>query len=299
MITAGTRDGLKLKDPVLIRRDDKKLVAARVIKLFEEKSAVYIVARYSRENPTAGAVAKKYNILYGIAMDVPELPNGVLAESEVVDELERNPQDETFFADEGREKEPEIDDDLYNPETTVKPEFPPVDYRKPHNISIGLGLFRNANLQETLDPELENNNSTSTYQGYFFRYAYNFRTYYWLGKKIPALISIEGSLGFYSFAFDDQSLPNGGKKTEIDVVPIAVYLRYNYEFSILFMGYGYVGYQINKVGALNNYPIDRLRDLEGGGLAFGLGGSLVLSKLMDVRLEAGNDGVFVGGVVKF
>ena len=298
MISAGTRDGLKLKEAVLIRREDKKLVAARVIKLFAEKSAVYVVSRYSRESPSKGSVLKKYNILYGIPLDVPELPPGIVAESEVVDELERNPQDEVFFADDGREKEPEIDDDEYTPETTVKPEFPPADYRKTHNITIGLGLYRNANLSQTLDPNAVNNDSTTTYPGFMFRYGYNFRTYYWLGKKIPALITIEPSLGHYSFNFDDRGL-DVPIKTEIEVIPLALYLRYNYEFSILFMAYGYVGYQYNIVSALGNYPVDRLRDLEGGGVAFGLGASLVLSKLIDARLEAGNDGVFFGGVIKF
>lgn len=298
MLTAGSRDGLKLKEALLIRREDKKLVAARVIKLYEEKSAVYIVSRYSRENPVKGAVTKRYNILYGIPLDVPELPNGVLPETDVVDELERNPQDEVFFAEDGREREPEIDDDNYTPETTVKPVFPPVDYRKTHNLTIGMGIYRNANLSQTLDPNAVNNDSTTTYTGYMFRYAYNFRTYFWMGKKIPALISVEPSLGYYQFDFQDNGLTIP-QKTLIDVVPLALYLRYNHEFSILFMGYVYVGYQYNIVSATGNYPKDRLADLEGGGIAFGLGGSLVLSKVIDARLEGGNDGVFFGGVVKF
>lgn len=296
MVTAGTRDGLKLKEALLIRRGNKKLVAARVIKLFEEKAAVYVVARYSRENPSRTSGYRNYDILYGIPLDVPDLPANIGAE--VADELERNPQDETFFVEEGREYEPEIDDETYTPEVTVHPEFPRPNYRKTHNISLGIGFFQNTNLLASLAPEVLNSNATSSYQGYYIRYGYNFKTYFWLKRKIPALITIEGSLGFYNFDFQDLGL-DPPKNTQIDVIPMAVYLRYNYEFNPLFMVWGYVGFQNNVVSATNNYPEARIKDLEGSGIAFGLGAGLVMSQTIDLRVDAGNDGAFFGGVVKF
>lgn len=298
MITAGSRDGLKMKEAMLIRRNDKKLAAARVIRLFAEKAAVYVVARYSREQPTKTRDDRTFNILYGIPLaGIPQLPSGLA--DEIEDDLERNPQDETYITDEGREYEPEIDDEDYTPEVTVKPEFPPPDYRRTHNISIGLGLFRNANLSEVLDEDFPNADSTTTYAGIYARYTYNFYTFYWLKKKRKALISVEASIGVYNFPFTDFTEVADGEKTEVEVIPLGVYVRYNFEFSPLFMAYPYVGYQYNLVSATNNFPNARLEDLRGGGIAFGVGASLVLSRVIDVRLDAGNDGVFVATVVKF
>ncbi len=298
MISAGSRDGLKLKEAMLIRRENKKLAAARVIRLFAEKAAVYIVARYSREQPQKTRDNRRFNILYGIPLaGIPQLPSGIA--DEIEDDLERNPQDEQYLTEEGREHEPEIDDEEYTPEVTVRPEFPPVEYRRTHNISIGLGLFRNANLSSTLNPDFPNAEATTTYTGMFARYTYNFYAFYWLKKKVKALVSVEASVGVYNFPFTDFTTLADGQKTEVEVIPLGVYVRYNFEFSPLFMAYPYVGYQLNIATATNNFPDARLDDLRGGGIAFGIGSSLVMSRVIDIRLDAGNDGVFVGTVVKF
>lgn len=298
MITAGSRDGLKLKEAMLIRRENKKLAAARVIKLFAERSAVYVVSRYSREQPEKTADNRKFNILYGVPLaGIPDLPSNLA--DEIEDDLERNPQDEVYLTEEGRELEPEIDDEDYTPEVTVKPEFPPTNFRRTHNITVGLGLFRNANLSETLNVNFPNSDSTTTYSGIFARYGYNFYAFYWLKEKVRALITVEASIGVYNFPFTDFTTLADGQKTQIEVIPVGVYVRYNVEFSPLFMAYPYLGFQLNLVSSTNNFPNSRLEDLRGGGIAFGVGASLVISRVIDVRLDAGNDGVFVGSVVKF
>ncbi len=311
MITAGSRDGLKMKEAILIRRKNKKLAAARVIRLFAEKAAIYVVARYSREQPAKTKGNHTFNILYGIPMaGVPKLPPGIASRvggraggggfaDEIEDDLGLNPQDENYITDKGREYEPEIDDEDYTPEVTVRPEFPPTNYRREHNISVGLGLFRNANLSAALNEESPDSSSTTTYAGIFARYTYNFHTFYWLIKKRRALISIEASMGVYNFPFTDFTRVVNAQKAQIEVIPLGVYVHYNFELSPLFTAYPYLGYQYNIVSATNNFPNEHLDDLRGGGMAFGIGSSLVISRTINVRLDAGNDGTFVGTVVKF
>src|SRR3989344_1499983 len=63
LISAGKNQGLKNNDPLLIRRDNDKLAAARVLYLYKDKAAVYIVENYADAYPEASS---DYNILFGV-----------------------------------------------------------------------------------------------------------------------------------------------------------------------------------------------------------------------------------------
>src|SRR5690606_13861586 len=129
----------------------------------------------------------------------------------------------------------------------------------------------------------------TTYQGYALRYAYTFRTSYWLSGRNQALISAEASWGSYSF---NHTFPEGNV-AQVHVMPLGFNLRYQIETSRLFRLYPYIGYQNNIVSATNGSAGD-LRGLKGGQLLGGAGAQLVMSDNIDSRLQAGSDGVLFG-----
>ena len=292
-INAGMNDGLHLREAILLRSEDAKIAAARIIRLKPDESVVYIVEAYGSMGLQQDS---PYNILYGVPLDnIPDLPDEMTAATEAQDKLPDNPQDERFFTPEGREVEskPDIDDDHYTPEVSLRPKFPDSSNFNSHNITVGVGLFRNRDLQQ-VQATGSSGYATTSYQGYLIRYAYTWRTNYWLRKKTPALLSIEGGVGTYSFVntFAD------GSVGQVNVLPISFNLRYLLEVSKLFRVYPYIGYQNNIVSAdTSNAAI--VRRMSGGRLLGGGGMQLLVSKSMDARLDAGTDGVLLGLVTKF
>ena len=295
MIDAGSGIGLKPREAVLIRRDNEKLAAARVVRLFDNRSAVYVVSRYSRDKPSAHDRDSSYNLLYGIPLlNVPDLPPGV--DYSILDDLEMNPQDTDFFAGEGREKEPEIDDDTYIPSGTVTPKLPSRVQHKGHNISAGIGLFRNLDLATAV---VRREEVLSSYGGYLIRYSYNFPSFYWLRGKIPFIGSIEISLGSYSFNFTHVRRDGARFESKVEVLPISTYFVYKQEVNPLVLLHAYIGYQHNIVASNDPAPVEDLENLKGSSLEVGLGASMVVSKYVDVRADIGTNGSFVSAVMKF
>lgn len=291
-INAGSVDGLHLREALLVRTGEDKLAAARIISLNPNESVAYLVENYANQELNAGG---EYNIIYGVPLDIPDVDDQLLDASQAQSDLPENPQEEKFFTPEGKEvsSAPEIDDERYSPEVSLRPKFPPAPDFSPHNITIGAALFRNRDLaQQEATPA--NPQVMKSYPGYALRYAYMFRTNFWLRQKTAALISFEGGVGTYSFTHKFAS----GQAAEINVIPITFNIRYLIELSKMFRVYPYIGYQNNVVPATaaNSGSIN---SLSGGRLLGGLGSILVLSKTMDARLDAGTDNILFGLVTKF
>lgn len=295
MIDAGSELGLKLKEAVLIRRGNEKIAAARLIRLFGNKSAVYVVSRYSQEKPSMHSEDDSYNLLYGIPLPgVPDLPPGV--DYSILDDLEMNPQDTDFFAGEGREKEAEIDDYTYVPSGTVIPKLPSKLQHKGHNLSTGVGLFRNVNLAAAVATGEE---ISSSYGGYFVRYSYNFPSFYWLRGKIPFVGGLEISLGSYSFNFIHVRSDGARFESKVEVLPISTYFVYKHEVNPLVFLHAYIGHQYNIVSSNDSTSLKDIENLRGSSLEAGLGASMAMSRSMDVRADIGTNGSFISAVMKF
>jgi hypothetical protein len=249
-----------------------------------------VIEKYGAETPTAES---DYELLFGEPFDeAVNLPDYVVDREDEND----NPGNERFFQAEAEENSPELDDDNYTPEVTLRPKFPEPRLYSTHNLTVGLSLFRNRALATTADPESEDvdDNDYTTYQGYTIRYAYTFRTHYWLRSKAAALLSLEGMFGVYNF---DHTFPDS-RVAQVRVIPLGANMRYMVEVSKLFRLYPYVGYQYFVVSAVNG-TLDRLEPIKGGRLLGGAGAQLVMSNAIDARLEAGSDGIMGGIVVKF
>jgi ribonuclease HII len=54
VINVGTTLGLQQKTPILIRRGDEKIVAARIVRAEEDRSVAYIVEKFSESGISAG-----------------------------------------------------------------------------------------------------------------------------------------------------------------------------------------------------------------------------------------------------
>jgi hypothetical protein len=234
----------------------------------------------------------EWELLHGEPFDTAaNLPDYVADREGAAD----NPGNERFFTPDGRELDdtPELDDENYTPEVTLRPKFPDPKLYSPHNIMVGFSLFRNRALPTTAAPEVSTSRYT-TYSGYTLRYAYTFRTHYWLRGQTQSLISAEASWGAYSFV---HTFP-GGNVASMRVMPIGFNLRYLIETSKLFRLYPYIGYQNNIVSATDG-TAGEIRHIRGGRLFGGAGAQLVMSDTIDARLEGGSDGVTFGIVVKF
>jgi len=276
-----------------MRSANNQLAAARTIRVGPEESVVYIVENYSGSSNIQ--TGQNYNILYGVPLNVPDLPDNLSDIEAAEARLPNNPEDERFFTPNGEElpKTPDIDDDSYTPEVTLRPKFPEFTDFSPHNITVGVSLFRNKDLQQ-LTATPPNSNAMRTYQGYSLRYAYTFRSYFWLRKKTPALLSAELGIGTYRFNHTFSS----SQMAEINVMPLIFNFRYLIEVNKLFRIYPYLGYQNNIVSA-NSSTNTSIGNLGGGRLLGGGGAMAIMSKTMDVRLDAGTDGILFGLVTKF
>lgn len=283
--------GLEEGEPVLFRADGQRVASGRVIRLESGSAVIGIAETYGGKQLTKDGA---WELLHGEPFDeAPNLPDYV-ADRE--DETP-NPANERFFTPDGREIEstPELDDENYTPEITLRPKFPEPKLYSPHNITVGVALFRNRTLPTGQNPSSDPNQANfTTYQGYTLRYAYTFRTSYWLSGRTQALISAEASWGSYSF---NHTFP-AGNVAQVRVMPLGFNLRYQIEMSRLFRLYPYIGYQNNIVSATNGSAGD-LRGIKGGRLLGGAGAQLIMSDNIDSRLEGGSDGVMFGLVVKF
>ncbi|MCO5142730.1 MAG: hypothetical protein M9962_06540 [Oligoflexia bacterium] len=288
-VSIGEDSGLSYGDPVLLSESDVKVASGRVVQVSRNSAVIAVLEQYTNAPPSTDA---NYDLLFGEPFDEADyLPNYVVDR----DEETPNPSNERFFTAEGEELNPELDDDSYTPEVTLRPRFPDPRTYNTHNITIGAALFRNRALQGINDTSLTSDlNRYTTYQGWAFRYAYTFRTHYWFRSKSPALISIEAMVGIYNF---DHTFP-GNRTAQVRVTPVGFNARYLIEVSKLFRIYPYIGYLNNLVGAVNGNRLG-LEPITGGRLLGGGGAQLVMSDTIDSRLEAGTDGVLLGLVVKF
>lgn len=295
-LSLGSKAGLTLGAPVLFSAGDKKIAAGRVIRVEEGTAVVAVLEKYGSETPS---VDVDYELLYGEPFpEAANLPNYVADREDETD----NPANEKFLQPLSAETGPELDDDSYTPETTIRPKFPLPKTFNAHNITVGLEMFRNRALAGADDVVTQlPQSSYTTYNGYTIRYAYSFRTNYWFKQQTPALISVEVSFGMYNFenTFPASIQPNPNDSVaQVRVIPLGLSFRYLVELSRLFRMYPYVGYQYNIVSAVNGSLVG-LEPLEGSRLTGGIGGVLVMSDTIDARLEGGTDGFMGGLVVKF
>ncbi|HEY8278630.1 MAG TPA: hypothetical protein VIH99_03345 [Bdellovibrionota bacterium] len=295
-MSLGSHQGMNLGDPVLFAAGSKKVAAGRVIRVQDGNSIVVVLEKYGTESPAADS---NYDVLFGNPVgESPNLPDFVADRENELD----NPTNEKFWTKENDEVSPELDDDNYTPEVAIRPKFPLPRTYSAHNITVGLNMFRNHTLAGENDDVSEGLPSTyTTYNGYSIRYAYTFRSHYWLKMQAPALLSAEFGFGMYTFphTFPASIRPDPTQDaTEVRVIPIQVGLRYLVEVSKLFRLYPYVGYQYNVVSAVNG-SLQGLEPLMGGRLVGGGGAVLVMSDTIDTRVEGGSDGVMAGLVVKF
>lgn len=296
-ITIGARQGLALGEAVLFSAGGSRVAAGRAIRVQDDDAVVAVLQKYGSETPKIEA---DYELLYGEPFpEAANLPDYVADREEERD----NPQNEKFWVKDDEDTSPELDDDNYSPEVSIRPKFPLPRTFSPHNITIGLNAFRNRALSSGVDDEGQAIIPTgyTTYNGYSLRYGYTFRSHYWLKAKTPALLSAELGVGMYNF---DHTFPTVLRPdpdvdvAQVRVVPIHVELRYLVEVSKLFRLYPYLGYQYNIVSAVRGSLIG-LEPLRGGRLLGGGGAVLVMSDTIDARVEAGTDGVLGGIVVKF
>ncbi len=296
-ITIGARQGLAVGEAVLFSAGGSRIASGRAIRVQDDDAVVAVLQMYGNEPPKLEA---DYELLYGEPFpEADNLPDYVVDREEERD----NPQNEKFWEANAEDSTPELDDDNYSPEVSIRPKFPLPRTFSPHNITVGLAAFRNRALSTSSD---ENGTPIipagySTYNGYVFRYAYTFRSNYWLKSKTPALISAEIGFGIYNFdhTFPSELRPDPDVDvSQVRVVPIHVGLRYLIEVSKLFRLYPYLGYQYNIVSAVRGSLIG-LEPMRGGRLLGGAGAMLVMSDSIDARVEGGTDGVLGGLVVKF
>lgn len=302
-LNAGQSAGLELNGPVLFSSGDRKVAAGRVIKMDGGSAIVAVLEKYTGENPS---VDFEYDLLYGEPFPEAEnLPDYIADRDNEAD----NPGNERFFTPDGRELNPELDDDNYTPEVSLRPKMPEPNNFTPHNITVGMAMFRNHVLPTVAAQGTTTNDGSSrstpytTYQGWAVRYAYTFRSHYWLRSDAMALISAELTWGIYNF---NHTFPDG-TAGPIRVMPIGVEVRYMIEVAKLLKLYPYVGYQTNVVGAtagskernaVNTANAD-VQVLRGGRLLGGAGAQLMMSQSVDARVEGGSDGILAGLVVKF
>jgi hypothetical protein len=296
-LNLGAQQGINLGEPVLFSVAEKKIAAGRVIRVDNNRSVVAVLEKFGAESPGPDL---DYELLYGEPFaEAENLPPYVADKEEEQD----NPGNEKFWANVGEDSNPELDDESYSPEVNLRPKLPLPRTYNPHNLTVGLNLFRNQTLQgESDDPDtFAAENAKTTYSGYSLRYAYTFRTHYWLKAQTPALLSAEFGIGMYNFThtFPLSVRPDPNTDVaEIRVIPLHIELRYLIEVSRLFRVYPYVGYQYNIVSAVNG-SLTGLEPMMGGRLLGGAGAVLVMSENIDTRVEAGTDGVLGGLVVKF
>lgn len=293
-VNLGYTAGLNYGQPFLLREGNKKLAAGRVIQVNNGNAILALMENYSEDKVAQG----EYELLYGEPFDeANNLPDYVADR----DNEPENPANEKFFTNDGKELDasPELDDDNYSPEISLRPRFPESRTYSTHNISLGVEMFRNRALitELNLDPTTT---GYTTYTGYSLRYAYTFRSNYWLKMRTPALFSVEGEWGVYSFdhSFPASSSTANPRIAQVRVMPVGFNIRYLVEASKLFRVYPYIGYQTNVVSATNG-DLSGLSVLSGGRLLGGIGTQLVMSETMDARVQVGTDGLLLAGVVKF
>lgn len=295
-VNVGGSNGLHTGDPVLFSSTTSKIAAGRVVQVGDATAVIAVMEKYASEPPQINA---EYDLLYGEPFaEAANLPDFVADR-----ELERdNPKNEKFWEQDGRDVTPELDDDSYTPEVSIRPKFPASRTFSPHNITVGLNVFRNRALPTSVAEDgTPVSDGYTTYNGYSIRYAYVFRSNYWFRSHASTLISAEFGMGVYSFThtFPPALRPaDGDDSTSVRVIPLQGELRYLIELSKLFRVYPYLGYQYNIVGA-GKGSSKGLEPLTGGRLLGGVGAQLVMSDTLDTRLEAGSDGVLAGLVVKF
>lgn len=295
-ISLGASSGLVFNDPVLFSASEKKVAAGRVIRLAENHAVVAVLEKYGEEGVN---VESDYELLYGEPFpEAANLPDYVVDRESEPD----NPANERFFTKAPEEISPDLDDDGYTPEVTLRPRLPVPRSYSPHNLTIGLALFRNGALPTELNPDVDapGQSSYRFYQGYAIRYAYSFRTHYWLKTKMPAVLSVEAMFGVYNF---EHTFPATAEAPEVRTASVRVFtpganVRYMVEVSPLFRLYPYVGYVFNLASAAGG-NLNDLQGIKGGRLIGGAGAQLVVSENIDARVEGGSDGVLGGLVVKF
>ncbi len=296
-VTLGSNAGVIQGEPVLFSDGSAKVAAGRVIRVAPNFSIVAVLEKYVEEGP---APESNYEMLFGEPFDEAENLPDYVADREV--ELD-NPANENFMEKRDFEESPDLDDDDYTPEIALRPELPVPQTYSRHNLTLGIKFFRDRALPSPTNPNLNANSSTdfSVYQGYAFRYAYSFKTHYWLKMRTPALLSAEFMLGVYNF---EHTFPDN-RTVQIRVIPVGFNLRYLLEVNKMIRLYPYIGYQQNVVSTFEGGPSssaatnNNASAIKGGRIVGGAGAQLVMSESMDGRFEGGSDGVLAGLVVKF
>lgn len=292
VFSAGSNAGLQLREAVLLRSGEEKVLAARIVKVFPERSVAYIVERYRKEVPGTG---ETYQLLWGDPGAEIVRP----ADLSDIDSTPENPLNERFLEAEEKRREPDLDDESYNPEVILSPKMPGPRTTTANNLTVGVGVFRNADLSQIYSAERADGTATTTYQGYALRYQYNWRTHFWLfSRKMPTLISAEAGVGIYRFG--QNFVVNGlDRGAEIQVMPISFNFKYNFEIGSMLRLYPYIGFQ-NRIVSATAQEVNNLLDpLRGGKIMAGGGVAIVMSENLDARFDIGIDGYLFGVVAKF
>ena len=287
----GGKANLRQGEAVLMHSGPRKVAAGRVVRMNGNSAIIAVLEKYSDQNP-----GDSMELLFGEPFDEAENLPDYVADRDLESP---NPANERFFTADGEEikQGPDLDDENYSPEVSLKPKMPDSKIYSPHNITLAVDMFRNRDLVSDVDANgqaIVVSNSYSMYQGYSLRYAYTFRTNYWVRQRVRSLISVEGSVGIYHFT---HTFP-GNQVIPVQVIPLAFDVRYMIDISKIFFLYPYIGYQNNIVSAQGGSS-SALTPLKGGRLLGGLGAELAMSDTIDFRLDAGTDGVLIGLVTKF
>ena len=190
------------------------------------------------------------------------------------------------------ENSPDLDEEEYEPETTLRPKIPEKRLYSTHHLTMGIGLFRNTDIERSNDTVDPDTGATMMYQGFAFRYAYNFRANYWAKKRIPTLIGAELGWGSYKIS----SKLGGG--SQIMVMPISGTLKYNFSLNSFLRVYPYMGFETNVVHAMSRSTAP-IKDLKTNRLIAGGGVGMIFSENIDGRADLGIDGALIGMIVKF
>jgi hypothetical protein len=295
-----------------------RLAAARVVRMQGDAPIFYIVEEYVTNDFQAG---QSLDVLYGVPLaNIPELPPEIGYEGDVAanpgneqltpDNKEFRPKPtERLFTPDGRPvdehaeeqvepyKVPDVDDDRYHPEYPLRPKYPKRPDYSTHNLTLGVGIFRNRDVGDTASAAVTRDYTTR--QGYALRYAYNFEADLWMfSRHSPSLLSFEVGMGTYNFV---QTYSNGGQ-ADVRVIPLSGSFRYMIRANRMFKIYPYAGYETNIVSATSatgNANTASLTPLKMGRLIGGGGAMLTTSESIDARFDAGVEGFLVGLVVKF
>ena len=159
-VSVGGKQGIMLGEPVLFSAGSHRIAAGRVIRVQDSNAVVAVLEKYGTESPGPDA---DYELIYGEPFpEAANLPDYIADREDERD----NPANEKFWVKSDEDTTPELDDDSYTPEISIRPKFPVPRTYNPHNITVGLNVFRNRTLPVEGDVDGEGNITTTGHDSY-------------------------------------------------------------------------------------------------------------------------------------